>query len=140
MNTSIYNTTGEPLIFKCARKLADYRMTYPGQLKPQNAYFELTENCNIITPTYNGEIGNAVPFSVYHGRDRRYYFHPSLPLKAVNKLGRDLLPYMEKVRAGIFMAYDGNNYIARLTEDAQQAEDEILAIIARAEAYEFIPC
>lgn len=129
MNQSIYNKTESPLVYKSARKIADYRVQYPGQSKFQRAYFELTEASDIICPTYDGEIGGAIPFSVYYGRDRRYYFSPQLKMRDVNQLGRDILPLLERVRAGISMRWDGNNYIATLTDDAKRAEAEIEAMI-----------
>lgn len=128
-----YNKTETPLVYKCARRLADYRHTYPGQFRPQDSFFELTEGSNLICPDWNGEIGNAVPFSVYYGRDRRYHFSPQLKLTVVNRLGRTILPLLERVRAGISVNWDGSNYSATLSDDAIAAENEIRCIIADAE-------
>lgn len=130
---SEYNTTETPLVYKCARRVKAYRHTYPGQFQPQDSFFELTEGSDLICPDWNGEIGNAVPFSVYYGRDRRYHFSPQLKLAAVNRLGRTILPLLERVRAGISVNWDGSNYIAALNDDATAAENEIMRIIAAAE-------
>lgn len=139
MNKSLYNKTETPLRYKCARKLSDYRYQYPGQFRLQPAYFELTEDSDIVTPEFDSEIGGAIPFSVYYGRDRRYYFDPSINRRDVNRLGRELMPLLERVRAGLSVEWDGNNYVARLTPDAMQAEDDIKATIAGYEAdYRYI--
>lgn len=133
MDKSIYNNNEKPLSFKICRKLAEYRHLYPNQTSYQSAFFELTEGDNVIQAYWNGEIGNAVPFSVYHGRDRRYYFNPRLKMAVVNSLGRAILPLLERVRAGMDVEWNGNNYTATLTQDAQRAEHEIEALIERAE-------
>lgn len=123
-----------PLVYKCARSVNDYRHTYPGQFHPQSAFFELTEGYEIILPEWNGEIGNAIPFSVYYGRDRRYHFDPNLKRACVNRIGRAILPLLERVRAGIDIVWDGNNNIAELSDDARAAEHEIRCIIEAEEA------
>lgn len=128
-----YNITETPLVYQCARSVKTYRHIYPGQFRPQEAFFELTEGSDLILPEWNAEIGNAVPFSVYYGRDRRYHFSPQLKLAAVNRLGRTILPLLERVRAGISVNWDGSNYIASLSDDARSAENEIRCIIATAE-------
>lgn len=130
---SEYNKTETPLVYQSARSVKAYRHTYPGQFQTQASFFELTEGSNLILPEWNGEIGNAVPFSVYHGRDRRYHFSPQLKLAAVNRLGRTILPLLERVRAGISVDWDGNNYVAVLSEDAISAENEVRRIIEAAE-------
>lgn len=121
------------LKYKSVRKISDYRHTYQGQFQPQDAYFELLEGENEVYATWNGEIGNAVPFSVFHGRDRRYHFSPMLKVKEVNALGRQILPLLEIVRAGMSIEWDGNNYKGVLNESAQSAEWGIELLIHEAE-------
>lgn len=53
-------------------------------------------------------------------------------MRDVNQLGRDILPLLERVRAGITMRWDGNNYIAELSDDAKRAEAEIDEMIEKA--------
>jgi hypothetical protein len=139
MDKSTYNNNGKPLTYKACRTVAQYRHLYQNQTNFQSAYFELTEGESIIRADWNGEIGNAVPFSVYHGRDRRYSFNPSLKMPTVNRIGRAILPLLERVRAGLSVDWDGNNYTATLTPDALAAEREIEAIIedAETELYNF---
>lgn len=119
----------EKLIYKPARGHRQYRVTYPNQNEPQPAFFELSEGDNTILPQFDGEIGGAIPFSVFHGRDRRYYFDPTLPLGVVNQLGRTILPLLERVRAGMEIDWNGQNYVATLSDDAKRAEAEIENIL-----------
>ena len=117
------------LIYKAARSCKQYRHTYPAQNRTQPAFFELTEGDNTIFADWDAEIGGAVPFSVFHGRDRRYYFSPNLKLSAVNRIGREIIPLLERVRAGMSIVWNGNNHVAKLTEDALCAEREIRRLI-----------
>ena len=115
----------QEMTFKPVRRISEYRHTYARQNKPQRAYFELCEGDNEVIATYDAEIGGAIPFSVYHQRDLRFYFSPMLKMRTVNKLGRDLLPLFARVRAGQSVEWDGQNHIGRYTADAQQAMREI---------------
>lgn len=119
----------EQLIYKPARSVKQYRHTYPGQFRCQGAYFELIEGGNVVSATWNPEIGNAIPFSVYYGRDLRYHFDPELSVREVNALGRAILPLLERVRAGIEIVWNGHNNVAKLSDDACEAEDEIERIL-----------
>ena len=132
MKKSIYNTAAEKLVYKAARGHLQYRHTYPCQDSPQPAFFELSEGYNTILPQFDGEIGGAIPFSVWYGRDRRYYFDPTLPLGKVNQLGRTIMPLLERVRAGIEIVWNGQNYVATLSDDAKRAETEIKNILENA--------
>lgn len=115
------------------RRLSEYRYTFPGQFKEQNAFFELDTQSGLVNAMHNPEIGNAIPFSVYHGIDRRYSFNPYLKMKTVNEIGEKCLPLWQRVIAGTEVVWDGNNNVALLTEDAHAAEEEIRSIIEAAE-------
>ena len=78
---------------------------------------------------FNPEIGNAVPFSVYHGFDRRYGFCPKLKLRTVNKIAEKCIPLWQRVIDGAEEAWNGNNNVLVLNEDAQAAEKQIRDII-----------
>jgi hypothetical protein len=127
------NTTTNTLKFRTVRRVSEYRHKYPQQQEHQRAFFALDEDSSEVYADWNGEIGNAIPFSVYHGRDRRYHFSPRLKISEVNKLGRSLLPLLERVRAGMSIEWDGNNARAFLDDDAIAAELEIEAAIEEAE-------
>lgn len=113
------------MTFKPVRRISEYRHTYARQNKPQRAYFELCENDNEVIATYDGAIGGAIPFEVFHKRDLRFYFSPELKMREVNQLGRDLLPLFARVRAGQSVQWDGNNHVGRFTDDAIRAIDAI---------------
>jgi len=97
---------------------------YHGQNEPQGAYIELGLRHETMHATYNAEIGGAIPFSVYHGHDRRYGI-PTFTAKAANRLMHELLPLAERVVAGYESVWDGHNHVAHLSEDAQAADAEI---------------
>lgn len=124
------------MTYKPVRKISDYRYTFPGQFRQQNAYFDFDLDEDVVTATHNPEIGNAIPFRVYHGLGRRYGFNPNLKMGTVNRLGRELIPLWERVRAGMTVEWDGNNNVARLNADARKAEGEIAYIIDAAEVEE----
>lgn len=128
------NTKNEkPLVYQPARKISDYRLHYPCQTYQQPAHFVLYYDESEVIPTYNGEIGNAVPFSVFHGYEIRFEFNPNLKMRTVNRLGRELLPYFQRVQDGMVEYWDGNNYRIRLTDDALQAMHDIEGAILNAE-------
>jgi hypothetical protein len=97
---------------------------YPGQNKPQDCYIELDLKNETLTADWNGEIGNAIPMDVYHGHTRRYAI-PCLLMDAANNLLDDIAPLAERVITGYESKWDGNNHVATLDDDAQQAEAEI---------------
>jgi hypothetical protein len=113
------------------RRLAEWdalHRHYQGQTEPQGCYIELDCQTGLLTATYNAEIGNAIPFSVYHGHDRRYHI-PCITADAANELMEEIRPLAERVIAGYTSEWDGSNHRARFTTDAEQAEEEIERII-----------
>lgn len=92
---------------------------YDGEFEPQNAYIELDTQNETLSATYNSEIGNAI-----HGLDRRYGI-PILTADAANRVMREIAPLADRVIAGTTVEWDGNNNVAILDEDAQDAEEEI---------------
>jgi hypothetical protein len=103
---------------------------YPGQNGPQGAYIELDED-GVVSADWNGEIGGAIPFHVYHGRTRWYSIH--------NRWSGDgLIDFLQsdeirgllaRIHAGHSIDWDGNNMTGRLTEDAIDAEEELTRIL-----------
>ncbi|MGW5353384.1 helix-turn-helix domain-containing protein [Streptomyces sp. NPDC004031] len=97
---------------------------YQGQSEPQPAYIELDLRTGTVLATYDSEVGNAVPFSVRHGFERRYGI-PRLTAKAANRVMDELMPLADRILADWEEVWDGNNHVARLGDDARAAEDEI---------------
>jgi hypothetical protein len=97
---------------------------YDRQTNAQGCYIELDCANDTLSASYNAEIGNAIPFSVYHGHDQRFGI-PCLTGDAANSLIDDILPLAERVVAGYKSEWDGNNHVASFTDDAQAAIEEI---------------
>ncbi|GAA0500841.1 hypothetical protein [Streptomyces olivaceiscleroticus] len=97
---------------------------YDGELDMQPAYIELDLKAGKLYADYNAEIGSGIPFSVYHGFDRRYGI-PVLTAEAANRVLREIAPIADRILADWEEEWDGNNMVAVLGEDAQAAEEEI---------------
>ncbi|MFI1312773.1 hypothetical protein ACH4TS_21915 [Streptomyces albidoflavus] len=102
---------------------------YNGQHEAQPAYIELDLESETLLASYDAEVGNAVPFSVYHGFERRYTI-PVLTDEGVNQLMEQLVPLANRVVADWERHWDGNNFVARLGEDAIAAEQELKELIS----------
>jgi hypothetical protein len=98
---------------------------YPIQQAAQPAHIELNLEDKTLSASYNAEIGNAVPFSVHHGHRRWSGITQFAPGKAINDIMDEITPLCERVLAGYESEWDGNNHVARLTEDALEADEEI---------------
>jgi hypothetical protein len=105
---------------------------YDGQSEAQGCYIELDLRGESLHATYNAEVGNAVPFSVYHGFERRYSI-PVLTGDAANELMEQIAPLADRILADWDEHWDGNNMKARLGEDAQAAEEEIESLLPYSE-------
>jgi hypothetical protein len=97
---------------------------YASQLNPQPCYVELDCDKETLSASYNGEVGNAVPFTVYHGHDQRWGI-PCLTADAVNEFMEEILPLAQKIVDGYESIWNGHNHVADFTEDAQEAIEEI---------------
>lgn len=100
---------------------------YDRQSEAQPCYIELDCKTETLRADYNGEIGNAIPFSVYHGHTQRWGI-PMLTADAANGLLGRIAPLAERVVAGYDEKWDGNNHVATFTDDAQSAIEEIEAL------------
>lgn len=98
---------------------------YPTQIQSQPAYVSLNLETGEIDADYSGEIGNAVPANVWHGLVRRYPINPQLTGAQVGELLDRLLPTLQRVLDGSSIEWDGNNYVGRLDENAEAAENEL---------------
>jgi len=103
---------------------------YAGQHKPQPCYVSLSCDTGNLSASYDPEIGNGVPFSVYHGREQRWSI-PALTEEAANGLLAEILPLAERVVAGYERVWNGSNHVGQFTEDAEQAMESIYDLCQR---------
>jgi hypothetical protein len=106
---------------------------YSGQNAPQDCYVSLDCQKGYLTADFNPEIGNALPFAVYHGHVQRWSI-PALKADVVNALLREIAPLAERMIAGYERVWDGHNHVAEFSEDADEADDAIIALCDRATA------
>lgn len=97
---------------------------YDKETFPQSAYIELDLRDESLLATYDAEIGGAIPFSVFHGFERRYGI-PTLTADAANRVMREIEPLAQRIVDDWEKEWNGNNMVAVLGEDAQAAESEI---------------
>lgn len=109
-----------------------YRM-YPQQFNPQNAFIRLDPEEAELSADWNAEVGNAIPMAVGHGLVLRYPVSCYLTADEVNALMNQLTPLALRVCNGYSEGWNGHNNVGRLTEDAEEASQEIEAECAAAE-------
>ena len=105
-------------------------MKYPTQHQPQDCFIELDPEEKTVGAKSNPEIGNGVPEAVWHGRVRRYCI-PLFKSEVVNELMDELKPLFERVIAGYESYWDNSNLRGTLSDDADEAEQEISCAIER---------
>ncbi len=110
-------------IIRCTDPTALYRH-YDGQSEAQDAYIELDLRQSSLLADYDSEVGNAVPFAVHYGFERRYSI-PVLTGEAANRVMEEIAPMAARVLADWEEIWDGNNMVARLGTEAEAAETEI---------------
>ena len=104
-----------------------------GQNKPQPCHVSLNCDTAALSASYDPEIGNGIPFSVYHRRTLRWGI-PALTADAANALLAEIAPLAERVVAGYERTWDGNNHVGEYTDDAQEAIEAIRDLCDRARA------
>lgn len=103
----------------------DLHVRYPRQSEAQDCYVELdTRGDGRLSVSANSEIGNAIPFAVYHGLVLRFSI-PALRGEAANALLAEIAPLAERIVAGASEEWDGSNNVGRLDSDANKASEEI---------------
>ncbi len=105
----------------------DLYKRYSGQTKAQDCYVELDCRTGRLECESNPEIGNAVPFAVHHGHVIRWSI-TALKAEAANKLLKKIAPLAQRVCDGYRSAWDGNNKVAHLDDDASAASEDIDAL------------
>lgn len=107
-----------------------YRV-YPRETHPQPAYIELDPQARHAEVAWNAEIGDAVPMCVWHGLRLRYTVDHSLSGQQIADLLEDdeVQALMERVCVGHTVEWDGGNDVGRLSDDAQEAHECLVAML-----------
>ena len=113
------------IVFDPTKSVAPLYAKYQNEILPQPAFVTLNVETGEVDADYNGEIGNAVPMNVWHGVVRRYNISNTLSSDQVANVLEEIKPLLERVLDGGSVEWDGSNWVGELTEDAEQAEQEI---------------
>lgn len=104
---------------------------YSGQNSPQPAFLELDCKTGVVRATHNCEIGNAIPFSVYHGHDRRFAIPCYASCRWINAIMRQCRPHFQAILDGYTAEWDGHNTVAQFTDEARGEMECVADYIAR---------
>ncbi len=97
---------------------------YDREFQAQPAYIRMDEDGE-IDAWVNGEIGNAVPASIWNGRTLTWRVPSNVRGDALLAFVKERQPLFERVYLGHEVDWDGNNHVGKLDEDAQEASEEI---------------
>jgi len=97
----------------------DLYLKYAGQHQEQSAYLALDIEDGTLFAGVSAEIGGAVPARVWHGRELQFAIPGTLKPEAVNCLMRELADDMQAILDGAEVVWNGNNYVGKFTDDAQ---------------------
>lgn len=121
------------ITYSKVKKISEYRHKYKTEPDFQRAFFVLEldfkEDTAYLRADWNAELGNAVPWSVYYGYEKRFYFPPTLPKPEVNRLAGVLMPLFEQYAAEAVEKFDGNNYRVIENDNMKYLELKIESII-----------
>lgn len=118
MSITITSVAGKTDLSHC------YNYGQHSNSRPQPCYIELDCETGNMTATYNVQSDNSIPMSVYHGHTQRWAI-PCLPADAANALMEEFAPIAERIVAGYECVYNGNNHVAKFSDDARSAIEEI---------------
>jgi hypothetical protein len=105
--------------------LAPLYCKYPDQVRPQPAYVMLDDDGE-VTADWSGEIGSSTPMRCWHGVDMRWSVAAAIkPIALIDYLQGEALPLLERIHAGHSVDWDGNNHVGSLSDDAQEASDDL---------------
>lgn len=97
---------------------------YPGQHEPQGAYVQLHPDGEVEFGV-NGEVGNALPESVFYNRIVRICdVDPYLTLEGIDKLHREIRPMLEEIAEGHLLLPFHN--VGCFTEEADEARERLM--------------
>jgi len=102
---------------------------YPGQLEAQPVFVEVDLENRTISIDWDGEIGNAIPVPVFHGRTLRFR---GLPWAAhvANALLQELAPLAAQLASEATIDWDGSNRVGALSEAGERLQEEIEGVIS----------
>lgn len=108
---------------------------YGGQSGAQPAYLEIDQDDKSIRCDYSGEIGNAVPADVWHGRRIRFSIPHDLTAHEANTLMAEVAPLAEKLIGLYECRWDGSNHAGRYTDPdaAEELKGEIESVCEAAQ-------
>ena len=121
MNAAQFQTTIDEASFE---GIAPVYTKYACEFQPQPAYIRMDEDGE-IDAWANGEIGNAVPASIWHGRTLTWRVPSDVKGEALLAFVKEHQRLFERVYLGHEVDWDGNNLVGKLDEDAQEASEEI---------------
>lgn len=98
---------------------------YDGQNRPQRSMLELDCEKAVLRTTFNPSVGvEAVSSDVWHGHVKRWDIAALLP-HVCRELCDEVLPLCRTIIDGYEGVWDGNNYVAKFTEEAQDAKEAV---------------
>lgn len=109
---------------------------YSGQSEPQPVYVSLDcRDGGSVDIDWDGEVGNGVSSDVWHGHTQRWpvYVYDG---GAISEIVEEMRPQLERVVAGYTTQWDGNNCVAKFTDDATEAYKNIQAGLDQLEEYD----
>lgn len=98
---------------------------YGGQCMPQPAYLELDIRDGKLTADYSGEVGNAVPSSVWHDLVLRFKLMPETTADQIEKIINENAEMLQKILDGAEVVWNGSNWVGQFTDEAQDVIDSI---------------
>lgn len=111
-----YPATGE---------IAPLLVQYASEHAPQPANIHLDLETGQVWAAANGEIGNAVPATVFNGTERTYAINPNLTTDQVASVLDDAAELLQTVYSNSETTWDGSNWVGVLGEAAEDAEREL---------------
>lgn len=99
-------------------------LLYNSENSPQGAYVEIYRDGQIFYGI-DYEIGNAIPMSVYHGRDLRIAIPNHLTTFGYHQLHDHIQQRLAIVIYGMDENWNGSNFVGTLTDDASEALEQL---------------
>ena len=103
---------------------------YATQCTPQPAFVEMDETGN-VSADYSGEIGNAVPSYVWHGRTLRWPVSSCVNGPALADTLEELRTSFAELHDQHTIEWDGSNYVGRLTEKGSDIRESIEIVLSQ---------
>lgn len=117
-------TTQVRSIFNSTDKFPVYSH-YAGQILPQPAFISLDCRTGEVSADYSGEIGNAVPSTVWHGLELRFTINSMATADDITTMIEDNMSRFQAIVDGFEDVWNGNNWVGRFTDEAQRHIDEL---------------